>query len=556
MLALFLTSTIAILATAKQPNQVEPQQATTRIWIQPSQIKCYSGDVYVGYRFNVTFWIETDQEVGGVQITTIFKHNIINVTQWWEPTWNSSYIFYGKTTSAPPFPPNPGYYQINATHSRSKIAVNLFPPPPAQTPFTGTGLIAILQFEIVSMPNETVTKLSSPLSINNDGTYLFLADGNPLREFTKEDGSYEIEFTTIPPMSLDVNPQKIEFTPYSSAIGQKFDISLSAVGVGTFHDLHKITFLFTYNSTLLSTNETNIHINAFWGTSSKSVTDGTINITISNPTSTPEGTILIANITFEITYQNEVPPGSLKDYSSSSLTFQNYHAYNSTGGEINIADPGACTVIVYPRFTGTVQIGISDPMPINVTTGQIIEGINYVDIAYIKKQGAYDADHYVINITTSEIYNVTEINIKLKYDPERTNYRYHAKFHGNLFTKYGIDYNITDDEKGNVSITILAKRVPIFSGTIIQLAFYVPEGSDCYDIVKSVGQCTTLINITEVSMKDGKGNVIPTSIQTPSTTILMTPEFPSSISILIMLTILTGTIIIAKTRNQRNRKKQ
>jgi len=385
-----------------------------------------------------------------------------------------------------------------------------------------------------------------------------LPGGVQLIEFTKEDGSYEIEFTTIPPMSLDVNPQKIEFTPYSSAIGQKFDISLSAIGVGTFHDLHKITFLFTYNSTLLSTSETDIHINDFWGTSDKSVTDGTINITVSNPTSTPEGTILIANITFEITYQNEVPPGSLKDYSSSSLTFQNYHAYDSTGGEIDITNPGTCTVIVYPKFTGTVQIGISAPMPINVTTGQIIEGINYINLTYIEGKGAEDADHYVVNITTSEIYNVTEINIKLKYDPERTNYRLCVNFHGNLFIQYGIPSNctFTDDKKGNISITIVAEGVPVFSGTIVQLAFCIPKGSDCYALVKSEGECTTLINITEVSMKDGKGNTIPTSIQTPSTTILMIPEFPSSILILIMLTILTGTIIITKTRNQRNRKKQ
>ena len=55
----------------------------TTIWVQPSNITLFSDEAYVGYRFNVTFWIETDQEVGGVQINTIFKHNIINVTQWW-----------------------------------------------------------------------------------------------------------------------------------------------------------------------------------------------------------------------------------------------------------------------------------------------------------------------------------------------------------------------------------------------------------------------------------------------------------------------------------------
>ncbi|RLI83127.1 MAG: hypothetical protein DRP01_09325, partial [Archaeoglobales archaeon] len=195
------------------------------IWTEPATISYTTETMPASGRFNVSFWIETDIGIGGVQITPIFEHDVINVTRWFEPTWDTNYIFFGKTTSALPTPPTTGYTQINATHSKAKQGVSLFPAPPSQEPFTGTGLVYILEFEIVDIPGKYET-LDSWIDIDNAETYVMAANGTQITDFQKDSAYYSLEWAMPPAPYMGVEPTLVEYDQFTDAVGQVFQVDL------------------------------------------------------------------------------------------------------------------------------------------------------------------------------------------------------------------------------------------------------------------------------------------------------------------------------------------
>jgi len=187
---MFLTALIISIAIAPFPSTTA--QSPTRIYLEPSNNIYTTDTAFIGFKFNVTVWVENAPEVGGVQVYLEFNDSIVRVTRWFEPKTDSSYIFYGKTTTALPTPPNdPGYVHLAPGRGRVLVSVSLFPPPPDQTPGQGNGKICIFEFNVTAAPTDP-GKYSSALLIDSSDTYLLDANGNEVPNVAKENGYYEI----------------------------------------------------------------------------------------------------------------------------------------------------------------------------------------------------------------------------------------------------------------------------------------------------------------------------------------------------------------------------
>jgi len=161
----------------------------TRIYLAPSNNIYTITTANIGTKFNITVWVENVANLGGAQVYLEFNDTILQVTRWFEPKNDPEYVFYGRTTSALPTPPDPGYLHLAPKRGRVLISVSLFPPNPPY--FTGTGKICIFEFNITAVPTQP-GKFTSVLLINTSDTYLLDGEGNEISNVAKDNGYYEI----------------------------------------------------------------------------------------------------------------------------------------------------------------------------------------------------------------------------------------------------------------------------------------------------------------------------------------------------------------------------
>jgi len=160
--------------------------SSTRIYLDPSNYTFSTGEVSIGYRFNVTVKVADVKDLAVWQVGIYYNDKMIRSTRWFEPTWDSEYVFYGETTVKAGFQ-GKGFIWAGAT---------LLPSPPKQPSFNGSGKLCIIEFEIRDVPPEGET-YSCPLNINNRDT--FLLDSHVLDiPAIKENGYYELR-SILPP---------------------------------------------------------------------------------------------------------------------------------------------------------------------------------------------------------------------------------------------------------------------------------------------------------------------------------------------------------------------
>jgi hypothetical protein len=161
-----------------------------RIYLEPSNNIYTTDTAYVGFKFNITVWVENAVNVGAAQIHLEFNDDILRVTRWFEPKNDPQYIFYSRGTSSLPTPPDPGYVHVSSGKGYVQTMVSLFPPNPPY--FTGNGKICIYEFNITAAPSAP-GKYTSNLFIDSDDTYLLDGDtGDEVAGVVKQNGYYEI----------------------------------------------------------------------------------------------------------------------------------------------------------------------------------------------------------------------------------------------------------------------------------------------------------------------------------------------------------------------------
>jgi len=150
----------------------------------------------VGFRFNLTVWVYNVQNLFAYQVNLKINDTILNITRAWTPTWDPSWVFYGK----PNMPVGPAYYDNDndGVIERVLVGSTLL----GAESFTGTGLLAIIELKIIyAPPTGTIT---DTLNINNQDTILLNPQVQPIPT-TKTDGNYQYVVRGI---TIKAEPEK------------------------------------------------------------------------------------------------------------------------------------------------------------------------------------------------------------------------------------------------------------------------------------------------------------------------------------------------------------
>jgi len=169
---------------------------STAVYVNPSKVSFDLSNGTIGTLFNITVRVSNMEDMKAWQVKMYFNDTIINATAWWEPTWDTSYVFYGKATYAAPTPPDIGktYVQIIPGNASIGFGSVLATAPSPGGGFTGNGLLCILTFNITANPPSGQT-YSCKVDIVADSKYSYWlkAGETAKRAFdTYTDGEYEI----------------------------------------------------------------------------------------------------------------------------------------------------------------------------------------------------------------------------------------------------------------------------------------------------------------------------------------------------------------------------
>lgn len=141
----------------------------------------YDNTTSVGTRFNATVWVSNVTDLYSYQIYLTIDDSMLNITRVWMPAWDTQWVFYGKTVWSSPrvfFDDDADGY-VEAVLFGDMILGN------DQPRFDGTGLLALIEFEITKGPT-LGTNLFSVLDISKS---------EPYATFVLDSGSYEIPCT-------------------------------------------------------------------------------------------------------------------------------------------------------------------------------------------------------------------------------------------------------------------------------------------------------------------------------------------------------------------------
>jgi len=154
----------------------------------------YTGTDPMGTRFNATAWVYDVNDLFAYQVCLTYNSTLLNATRaWLPPKLDPQWVFKGKSTVRPA----PYFYK-----GAVLIGDSLYEE---RDMFDGTGLLAIIEFEIVYKPPSG--EVFSDLSIVSEDTmytYLLNYDLSEM-PFEKEGGHYKYKYAVV---NLEVKPNR------------------------------------------------------------------------------------------------------------------------------------------------------------------------------------------------------------------------------------------------------------------------------------------------------------------------------------------------------------
>ncbi|MEM3578460.1 MAG: PKD domain-containing protein [Candidatus Bathyarchaeia archaeon] len=180
----------------------EPQTPPTVSVVNPltgdGNFEFFTNITFAGSRFNVTIHAYNVADLQAYQIHLEYNSTFLNSTRAWLPTWNTTWVFYGKATTAP---------QPTFGHGYLRIADFIKGNYPS---FSGTGILYIIEFEIIYAP--TAGEISCSLNINNTDTLLLDSNWNEISSVIKKNGDYIYIYKKLSSaISITISPSIINF---------------------------------------------------------------------------------------------------------------------------------------------------------------------------------------------------------------------------------------------------------------------------------------------------------------------------------------------------------
>lgn len=396
---------ILLVLVVLMKNSAVAQSTTDISVINPSTGKnvfiFYTNVTSVGFRFNATVWVSNVNDLYAYQVHLNYNATLLNATRAWLPTWNSTWVFYDRTTVllSPVFKAN--YVEIGDAIWG------------IEETFNGTGLLAVIEFEVIKAPLK-FQNVSSAFKIDNKDTILLNFDLEDIPA-TKTNGFYEYNWPPRP--WLEVTPTLVELGPYPPAIGKHFDITVWLKGLEASWKLVNVAFGLTYNSTLIQAiNATEGPFMKEFGNTKFFKSIGTNRVNVINlldldslPATYPNGEGAVATIQFNVTYQ-----GTTAEVKESPLILVGINLTDKNGEEIPLnatkivnglyriesLPPSTINLIVAPT---TVTVGSNVTITgaitptraeVNVTIYYSLDGENWATLKIVKTNadGIYTYD--------------------------------------------------------------------------------------------------------------------------------------------------------------------
>lgn len=263
----FKLTLVILLITALTFKFPSVEAESTWVYVSPQNNLFDTETTPLFTRFNITIWVQDVEDLAAWQVRIYYNDTFINVTRWFEPAWNASYVFYGKSTLPVPTPPNPNYgHDPTRELGYAECASALFPFP-GQPTFTGTGLLCIFEFEITAKPRRGET-YSCDLSIDNKDTFLLNSYNEEISGVIKENGYYEYFHVPTP---LIIVPD--DYPTIQEAVNVAIEGDTIFVRAGMYYEQVDIA---TNNLTLIGENKETTMIDGEYHM------DSVINVTANN----------------------------------------------------------------------------------------------------------------------------------------------------------------------------------------------------------------------------------------------------------------------------------
>jgi len=215
----------AVFSQMVEPPPPPPPPAYARVSVVNPQtgdhyFVFYDNSTSAGAHFNASIWVSNVTDLYSYQIYLTIDDSMLNITRVWIPTRYAQWVFYGKTAFSTPQvlsdEDTDGY--VEAVLFGESILGN------GQPRFDGTGLLALIEFEITRAPI-VGTNLFSVLDITKS---------EPYETFLLDSGAYEISCTmTNGQYAFYDPPPLIGDLTYDGKVDIK-DLAIAAKAFGSY----------------------------------------------------------------------------------------------------------------------------------------------------------------------------------------------------------------------------------------------------------------------------------------------------------------------------------
>lgn len=200
----------------------------------------YSNATSLGTRFNATIMLYDVERLFGFQVCVIIDDSLLNISNAWAPRWDTSYVFYGLTT----MPLAPAFYDEDGDGVNEAVIVG--ETVLGTGSFTGSGMLAIVEFEIIHIP-ETGEK-TSIINIDNPDTILLDLYQNDIIA-DRINGLYKIigAPVIISPALLYLDPARVVDPTLTPCNNFSIDVNIQNAT-----NIYALRFKVSYNPLIIS----------------------------------------------------------------------------------------------------------------------------------------------------------------------------------------------------------------------------------------------------------------------------------------------------------------
>jgi len=226
-------------------------------------------------------------------------------------------------------------------------------------PATADSTLFWIEFEIVAAPPSGTMTSQIAVDTDNSNTFVLDPDLNNVAGFGMGSATFNFVWSAPPAPTIKISPNENLFEDNTQHYIDTTFVDDIVVDINGAWNLKSVSTHLSYDSTLLEV--TNVDFTGtVWGTTNFVNDPGDLTVTVSDPTSVPGGSVVIAHVTFKILKQGAVPPDPAGSFYSTALNLNNYALANADGPITPVNEDDGFVKVVAFLFLEPPQLVVSD----------------------------------------------------------------------------------------------------------------------------------------------------------------------------------------------------